>query len=156
MTPDYLLHGAARITKKQKIANTVEELTAGLKLLGYECFDVEPEENTGIKPVGFINKKTVIVFYVSSNDTMDVKITDLKHDEIAFRTRVIKSVGLRDVPAILRSHTWRPTRWWLESLFYADTFLTSNIESNRTKATGEPQTGPRWLPLGLPLLQSLI
>ena len=105
MTPDYLLHGAARITKKQKIANTVEELTAGLKLLGYECFDVEAEENTGIKPVGFINEKTVIVFYVSSNDTMDVKITDLKHDEIAFRTRVIKSVGLRDVPAILRSHT---------------------------------------------------
>lgn len=86
---------------KQQLLDATEELTAGMKLIGYEEFDLTFDDDSNTASASFRNDSHVIVAYFQSHDTMDLKITDLTH-KIPFRTKVIKSICLRDIPSVLR------------------------------------------------------
>lgn len=88
--------------QKAKLQETIDELTMGMLMLKYEEFDLSFEDDTSTATASFINDNHVIVAYLSSADVIDIKITDLNHTSIKFRTKMIRGIGLRDLPAILR------------------------------------------------------
>lgn len=100
METKHLLQGV--YSRHAKLQQTQEELDAGMKLIGYEVFDI-PFDNDDPRVeriVSYKNEDKVVVFYLRLEETMGMKIFDMKRG-LSKTTANFPSIGLRDTRTIL-------------------------------------------------------
>ena len=87
---------------QNKIVQIQDELDAGLKLIGWENYDI-PFENDDVRVeriVSYKKSNKIIVFYLRNEDTFAMKIFNLKRG-LSKTTANFTSISLRDVRTIL-------------------------------------------------------
>ena len=79
------------------------EIDAGLKIHGYEEFDVPFEnDNKRIERIiSYSNEKLVLVFYVGIEEVVSMKVFDLTKG-LAKTTTVFPSLSIGDLPSIIK------------------------------------------------------
>ena len=81
---------------QQRIDTMLHELDCGLKLLGFEQFDIGTFD--GKPSISYKNDQHVIVFYVTNYDVVDMKITEPAK---RFKTSIFKCLGVKDVQKLI-------------------------------------------------------
>lgn len=97
-----LLQNAHPFTRPTRIANTVAELDAGMKLLGYEPIELEFETDRRHERITHYQKSSIIItFYISIEDTVGMKLLNLTNGAER-TTSVLHNIAIRDIAAILK------------------------------------------------------
>ena len=97
-----LLQNAHPFTRQTRIANTVAELDAGLKILGYEPIELDFETDRRHERITHYQKGSVIItFYISIEDTVSLKLLNLTKGAKK-TTSVLHNIAIRDIAAILK------------------------------------------------------
>ena len=100
MENQHILQGV--FSSRTKLQQNLEELDAGLLLIGYEPFDI-PFDNDDPRVesiVSYKNEDKVVVFYLRPEDTVGMKIFDMKRG-LTKTTANFPSIGINDVRTIL-------------------------------------------------------
>ena len=98
-----ILDGAPQKTRATRISTNLHEIDCGLKISGYESFDLNfVSDNLRHERISCYKKDTsILVFYVGYEEVVSMKVFDITKG-LTKHTTYFPQLGIRDIPAIIK------------------------------------------------------
>tara|TARA_B100001059_G_scaffold36147_1_gene29259 strand:- start:3428 stop:3748 length:321 start_codon:yes stop_codon:yes gene_type:complete len=98
-----ILQGAQQITRATRIKNNLHEIDCGLKINGYEDFDLNfVTDNPRHERISSYKKdNNILVFYVGCEDIVSMKVFDITKG-LTKTTTFFPSIGISDIPSVIK------------------------------------------------------
>jgi hypothetical protein len=98
-----ILDGAPQKTRATRIKNNLHEIDCGLKISGYENFDLNfVSDNPRHERIACYKKENnILVFYVGYEEVVSMKVFDITKG-LTKTTTFFPQLGINDIPAIIK------------------------------------------------------
>ena len=98
-----ILKGAQQNTRATRIKNNLHEIDCGLKINGYEDFNLNfVNDNPRHERISSYKKhNNILVFYVGCEDIVSMKVFDITKG-LTETTTFFPSLGISDIPSVIK------------------------------------------------------
>lgn len=98
-----ILDGAPQKTRATHLKNNLHEIDCGMKISGYEDFNLNfVSDNPRHERISSYKKDTsILVFYVGYEEVVSMKVFDLTKG-LTKHTTFFPQLGINDIPAIIK------------------------------------------------------